>query len=103
MIANKHGVSLWGNESVLKLHGADILQLCEYTKNYKDSWCFNYVSTKLFFSLKQLNVLCMCENHFGCVRLCNSVDYGPPGSSVHGILQARTLEWVALTSSRGSS
>ena len=35
--------------------------------------------------------------------LCNSVDYSPPGSSVHGILQARILEWVAVPSSRGSS
>ena len=27
--------------------------------------------------------------------LCNSIDYSPPGSSVHGILQARILEWIA--------
>ena len=31
------------------------------------------------------------------------MDRSPPGSSVHGILQARTLEWVAMPSSRGSS
>ena len=30
-----------------------------------------------------------------CPTLCSSVDSSPPGSSVHGILQARTLEWVA--------
>ena len=35
--------------------------------------------------------------------LCNSVDRSPPGSSVPWILQARTLEWVAMSSSRGSS
>ena len=35
--------------------------------------------------------------------LCNSVDCSPPGSSVHGILQARILEWVAISFSRGSS
>ena len=35
--------------------------------------------------------------------LCNSVDCGPPGSSSHGILQARVLEWVAMPFSRGSS
>jgi len=29
------------------------------------------------------------------------VDYSPPGSSVHGILQARILEWVAISFSRG--
>ena len=35
--------------------------------------------------------------------LCNPLDCSPPGSSVHGILQARILEWVAMLSSRGSS
>ena len=35
--------------------------------------------------------------------LCDPVDYCPPGSSVHRILQARTLEWVAMPSSRGPS
>ena len=31
-----------------------------------------------------------------CPTLCNSMDYSPPGSSVHGILQARILEWVVM-------
>ena len=38
-----------------------------------------------------------------CPTLCNPVDCSPPGFSVHGILQARILEWVAMPSSRGSS
>ena len=38
-----------------------------------------------------------------CPTVCNSVDCSPPGSFVHGILQARILEWVAMSSSRGSS
>ena len=33
----------------------------------------------------------------------DAMDCSPPGSSVHGILQARILEWVVLPSSRGSS
>ena len=37
------------------------------------------------------------------VRLCDLMDYSPPGSCVHGFLQARTLEWVAISSARGSS
>ena len=41
---------------------------------------------------------------FSCVQLfCDAMDCSPPGSSVHGILQARILEWVAMPSSRGSS
>ena len=38
-----------------------------------------------------------------CPTLCNPTDCSPPGSSVHGLLQERILEWVALPSSRGLS
>ena len=37
-----------------------------------------------------------------CPTLCNPMDCSLPNSSVHGILQARILEWVASPSSRGS-
>ena len=35
-----------------------------------------------------------------CLTLCNPVDSSPPGSSVHRILQARILEWVAVSFSK---
>ena len=38
-----------------------------------------------------------------CLTLCDPLDCSPPGSSVHGILQARILDWVAFPFSRGSS
>ena len=38
-----------------------------------------------------------------CVRLCNPMDCSLSGSSIHGIFQARVLEWVAISFSRGSS
>ena len=38
-----------------------------------------------------------------CPTLCDPMDCSPPSSSVHGILQARILEWVAISFSRGSS
>ena len=38
-----------------------------------------------------------------CPALCNLMDCSPPGTSAHGILQARILEWIAMPSSRGSS
>ena len=38
-----------------------------------------------------------------CPTPCGPVDCSPPGSSLHGILQARILEWVAISFSRGSS
>ena len=38
-----------------------------------------------------------------CPTLCDPMGFSPPGSSAHGILQARILQWVAMSSSRGSS
>ena len=38
-----------------------------------------------------------------CQTLCDPLDYSLPGSSVHGIFQARILEWAAMPSSRESS
>ena len=38
-----------------------------------------------------------------CATLCDPVDCSLPGSSLHGILQARILEWIAISFSRGSS
>ena len=40
----------------------------------------------------------MCSVTQACLTLCDLMDCSPPGSSVHGILQARILEWVAISS-----
>ena len=53
--------------------------------------------------------MCVCAKSLqSCLTLCNPVDHSLPGSSIHGILEARILEWVAMEwvvmpSSRGSS
>ena len=48
--------------------------------------------------------VCVCTKSLQpCPMLCEPMDCSPPGSSVHVILQATTLEWVAMPSSRGSS
>ena len=47
--------------------------------------------------------VCTCVHAQSYPTLCDPVDGSPPGSSVHGILQARVLEWGAMPSSRGSS
>ena len=47
--------------------------------------------------------MCACmraKSLQSCLTLCDPVDYSPPGFSVHGILQARVLEWVAMFSSK---
>ena len=48
-------------------------------------------------------LLCVCVCVQSCPTLCDPMDYSPPGSSVHGISQARILERVAISFSRGSS
>ena len=47
------------------------------------------------------SVLCLVSQL--CLTLCNPMDGSPPGSSVHGTLQVRILEWVAMPSSKESS
>ena len=49
------------------------------------------------------NICCSCLVSKSCLPLYNPTAWGPPGSSVHGISQARMLEWVSLSFSRGSS
>ena len=44
-----------------------------------------------------------CEVAQLCLTICNPMDSSLPGSSVHGIFQARILEWVAISFSRGFS
>ena len=58
-----------------------------------------------FLQLQGSDILCVCVCEVAqlCPTLCKPVDCSPPGSSIHGILQARILEWVAISFSRGSS
>ena len=41
--------------------------------------------------------MCVCVVAQSCLTLCDPMDWSPPGSFVHGILQARVLEWVAIS------
>ena len=56
-------------------------------------------------SVYLLYVLCVCcaKSLQSCPIPCVPMDCTPSGSSIHGILQARILEWIAMPSSRGSS
>ena len=46
-------------------------------------------------------ILCCAQLPYLCPILCDPMDCSLPGSSVHGILRERILEWVAMPSSRG--
>ena len=60
-------------------------------------------SSPFMFSLCVYVCVCVCAKLLqSCLILCDSMDCSLPGSSVHGILQARILEWVTMPSSTGS-
>ena len=60
-----------------------------------------FIGSKFNFDIK---LLCACVLVVQlCLVLYDPVDCIPPGSSVHGVLQSRVLEWVVIPSSRGSS
>ena len=50
-----------------------------------------------------INACTQAKSLQSCPTLCDPMDCRPPGFSVHGILQARILEWVAMPSSKESS
>ena len=63
-----------------------------------------YWSTVSFvWSIQGIICMCVCSFAKSCLTLCDPMGCSPPGSSVHGISQARILEWVAISFSRGSS
>ena len=51
----------------------------------------------LYVMVNEIHVAAAAKSLQSCPTLCNSIDGSPPGSPVPGILQARTLEWVAIS------
>ena len=59
-------------------------------------------SSRFMWSSLKPSLFCfLCVYVCVGVTLCDPVDCNPPGSSLHGILQARILEWIAISFSRG--
>ena len=88
------GYSPWGRKQLglaeqMNTHGRESVCVCVYA----------YVRTSVCACVH----LCVrALRAQSCQSLCNAMDCSPPGSSVHWILQARILEWVAMPFSRGS-
>ena len=72
----------------------------------KGSFQRNEIQSKkqAYTGASHLSLWCLhaCSIARSCLTLCNPVDCSPPGFSVHGILQARILEWVSTPSSNVS-
>ena len=69
------------------------------------SWvmCIIYFTAYIYYGPYSSICGCVYSVTESCLTLCSPMDCSSPGSSVHGTLQARILEWVAMPSSRGSS
>ena len=74
-----------------------------HKKRKKGPWSFLPCSKFTFSSLKcrylSTAMLCYAKSLQSCLTLCDPINGSPPGSPVPEILQARTLEWVAISSS----
>ena len=62
----------------------------------------NYLTDTVFCVITKICLFVRTQSFHSYLTPSNPVDCSPPGSFVHGILQARRLEWVAMSSSRGS-
>ena len=97
---NRCSVNMWVNNQIIKQ--LSFLKLHDYV-----SWpgvaCLVHYADVNPVSQNQWSrpFSCVCAQL--CPTLCNSTDYSSSGSSVHRISQARIPEWVAISSSRGSS
>ena len=57
----------------------------------------------IFLKVSAFLEISTAQSFQSCPTLCDPMDCSPPGSSVHGTSQARILEWVVISFSRGSS
>ena len=76
------------------------------SKITEDGDCSHEIKRHLLLGRKVMTNLVVSssnENHSVVSDSCDPMDCSPPDSSVHGILQARILEWVAISFSRVSS
>ena len=64
---------------------------------------FSYLLPSMFSACQESEVKNRESVSQSCLTLCDPKDCSPPASSVHGILQARILEWVTIPFSRASS
>ena len=77
----------------LRADCAGIWWSCCYTQLVLDVELYTF---KIKQTVLKIRVAAAAKSHQSCPTLCDPIDGSPPGSSVHGILQARVLEWGAI-------
>ena len=96
---------------IFKEVGAGVCDFLKPIYGLNKCGCIDYINKiflkcvwkRSYFLIVLFNCVVLCLDAQLCPTLCDPMECSLPGSSVHGILQARTLEWVALPSSRWSS
>ena len=72
--------------------------MCTHTFNSNEDQNGKFNTTALSVEiLCTLSTAAAAKSRQSCLTLCDPIDGSPPGSSVPGILQARTVEWVAIS------
>ena len=78
------------------------LEKCLFSSSaHFSTWLFVFLDVELYKLFVYVGCVCLVAQ--SCPTLCDTMDCSPSGSSVHGILQAKILEGIAMPSSRGSS
>ena len=90
------------NSSVLCfLYGPTLTSMHDYWKNHSFKWvpilALTFTSNMIWGKFLQLSAAAAAKLLQSCPTLCDPIDGSPPGSPVPGILQARPLEWVAVS------
>ena len=71
--------------------------ICGWLEKIYLKWLLKGITIKKSLRNTTIDAAAAAVNRFSCVWLCDPIDSRPPGSPVPGILQARTLEWVAIS------
>ena len=97
-------LNLWENNFELRYLTKAVFQYeSQVKKSFRDTRVPCYPFWMIIWASACSNRESESEAAQSCQTLCDPVDCSPPGSSIHGILQARILVWVAISFSRGSS
>ena len=90
-------------ESIIKIEFSGDFLMLKVTLMPKDRMVYLQLFAQGLWCMSSAE-LCVCAQSLqSCLTLCDLIDRSSPGSSVYRILQARIWEWVAVSSSRGSS
>ena len=76
---------------------ANICWIMEKAREFQKIIYLCFIDYAKAFDCVDHYMLCYAKSLQSCLTLCDLIDGSPPGSPVPGILQARTLEWVAIS------